>query len=65
MFGISKQKIENKCGIDLIEYGEHQYLTFSFHEAKNYGFQRYASSSVDALIYALRKYEKLPLAATT
>ena len=35
------KKIENKCGLDLIEFGEQKYPTFSIHEAKNVGFQRF------------------------
>ena len=35
------KKIENECGIDLIQFGEQKFPTFSIHEAKNAGFQRF------------------------
>ena len=35
------KKIENECGIDLIQFGEQKFPTFSVHEAKNAGFQRF------------------------
>ena len=35
------KKIENECGIDLIQIGEQKFPIFSFHEAKNAGFQHF------------------------
>ena len=35
------KKIEDECGIDLIELGEQKYPTFSIREAKDVGFQRF------------------------
>ena len=33
--------VENECGLDLIEFEGQKYPTFSIHEAKNVGFQRF------------------------
>ena len=35
------KKIENECGIDLVQFGEQKFPTFSVHEAKTAGFQRF------------------------
>ena len=35
------KKIEDECGIDLIELGEQKYPTFSIREAKDIGFQKF------------------------
>tara|TARA_B100000575_G_scaffold87603_1_gene69256 strand:+ start:605 stop:2278 length:1674 start_codon:yes stop_codon:yes gene_type:complete len=35
------KKIENECGVDLIQIGEQKFPTFSIHEVKNAGFQRF------------------------
>ena len=35
------KKIEKECGIDLIQFRDQKFPTFSIHEAKNAGFQRF------------------------